>query len=169
MHVLVFGSTGQVARALRRVAWPKGFQLAFLDRQGADLPRPELLGGIVREARPDAVVVAAAYTQVDTAESEEALAHTVNALAPAAVAAASAALSIPVVHISTDYVFDGEKNGAYRESDPVAPTGAYGRTKLAGEVAVRGANSNHLILRTGWVYDATGTNFLRTMLRLART
>lgn len=169
MHVLVFGATGQVARALRRAKWPEGTRLTSLDRKAADLARPSTLAAIVQEQRPNAVVVAAAYTQVDKAESEEPLAHIINAVAPGEIAKAAAALTIPVVHISTDYVFDGEKAGFYLESDPVAPIGAYGRTKLAGEVAVRSVNANHLILRTSWVYDAAGTNFLRTMLGLAET
>ena len=169
MRVLVFGSTGQVARALARTKWPKETRLTALDRTAADFSRPQHLGRIVRERGPDAVVIAAAYTQVDKAECEEALANTINAVAPGEIAAATAALSIPVVHISTDYVFDGEKDVSYKETDPVGPIGAYGRTKLAGEIAVREANPKHLILRTSWVYDAAGANFLRTMLRLAES
>ena len=115
------------------------------------------------------MIVAAAYTAVDTAESDEELATRVNAAAPGAIARAAAALSVPVVHLSTDYVFDGEKDGFYDEDDPAAPINAYGRSKLAGEVAVRAANPRHLILRTSWVYSASGANFLRTMLRLAET
>jgi dTDP-4-dehydrorhamnose reductase len=167
MRVLVFGRTGQVARALARTKWPDGTELTALDRQAADLSHPAALPGIVREHRPNAVIIAAAYTQVDKAESEETLAMTINAEAPEAIARASAALSIPVVHISTDYVFDGEKDGCYDEADPVGPASAYGRSKLAGEIAVRQANPRHLILRTSWVYDAAGANFVRTMLRLA--
>jgi dTDP-4-dehydrorhamnose reductase len=169
MQVLVFGRTGQVARALARITWPQGVQLTFLDRQAADLSRPGELPAIVRQHRTNAVIIAAAYTAVDKAESEEALATIVNAEAPATIGRAAAALSIPVVHISTDYVFDGEKDGFYVEADPVGPIGAYGRSKLAGEVSVREANPRHLILRTSWVYDAAGSNFLRTMLRLAET
>jgi len=169
MRVLVFGASGQVARALRAARWPDGTVLVSLDRETADFARPSALGAIVREQRPNAIVIAAAYTQVDKAEIEEPLAHTVNSVAPGEIAKAASALAIPVIHLSTDYVFDGEKPGSYVESDPVAPIGAYGRTKLAGEVAVRDANTNHLILRTSWVYDAFGTNFLRTMLRLAES
>jgi len=169
MQVLVFGATGQVARALRRVRWPGGTSFTSLDREAADFSRPWTLGPIVSERHPDAVIIAAAYTQVDKAESEESLAHTVNAVAPGEIAKATAALAIPLIHLSTDYVFDGEKLGPYVEADPVAPIGAYGRTKLSGEVAVRGANPRHLILRTSWVYDSAGANFLRTMLRLAES
>ena len=169
MRVLVFGSTGQVARALAHAKWPKETSFIALGRDAADFSRPETLGGVVREHAPDAVVIAAGYTQVDKAESEEALATTVNAVAPGEIARAASALAIPVVHISSDYVFDGEKDGFYVESDPVGPIGTYGRTKLAGEIAVREANPKHLILRTSWVYDAAGTNFLRSMLRLAES
>jgi dTDP-4-dehydrorhamnose reductase len=169
MRVLVFGSTGQVARALTRTNWPKETSLIALDREAADFSRPGRLGEIVRHHRPDAVIIAAAYTQVDKAESEETLADTVNAIAPGEIASAAAALGVPVVHISSDYVFDGEKDGFYVESDPVGPISAYGRSKLAGEVAVRDANPRHLILRTSWVYAAEGTNFLRSMLRLAES
>ena len=167
MRVLVFGSTGQVGRALAHTVWPAGCALTFLDRKAADFSQPFALGEVIECHRPDAVVIAAAYTHVDKAESEEALATTINATAPGAIAEACAGLSIPVVHLSTDYVFDGEKAGPYDENDPVAPIGAYGRSKLAGEVAVRQANPRHLVLRTSWVYDSAGTNFLLTMLRLA--
>jgi dTDP-4-dehydrorhamnose reductase len=121
MRVLVFGSSGQLARELRRAAWPKGSLLTFLDRAAADLSKPATLGPLVRENQPDAVIVAAAYTAVDKAESEEALATIINGEAPGAIAAAAAELSAPVVHVSTDYVFDGAKETAYVEDDPVAP------------------------------------------------
>jgi dTDP-4-dehydrorhamnose reductase len=167
-RVLVFGETGQVARALAEAPWTEGTRLTFLDRKAADLSTPGELGAIVQGHAPDAVIIAAAYTDVDGAEREEALATTVNGDAPAAIARTAAALAIPVVHISTDYVFDGKKSGYYFEDDPVAPLNAYGRSKLAGEAAVRAANPRHLIFRTSWVYSAGGRNFLRTMLRLAK-
>jgi len=167
MHILVFGSTGQVGQAFARLRWPNDTRLTALDRQAADLSRPDTLGAIVKSHAPDAVIIAAAYTAVDAAESNEALATTINAAAPGAIARAAAELSVPVLLFSTDYVFDGEKAQAYVETDPVAPINAYGRSKLAGEIAVRAENPRHLILRTSWVYSATGTNFLRTMLRLA--
>jgi len=165
MRVLVFGSTGQVAHALSCVAWPKETALTFLDRAAADLAKPETLGAIVDTHAPDAVVVAAAYTKVDAAESDEAMARIVNVDGPAAIAEATAALSVPIVYLSTDYVFDGRKDGFYGEDDKVNPVSAYGRTKAAGEAEVRAANPRHLILRTSWVYSAHGANFLRTMLR----
>ncbi|HEX9906307.1 MAG TPA: dTDP-4-dehydrorhamnose reductase [Propylenella sp.] len=166
-RVLVFGSSGQVARELAGTVWTKGTVLTFLDRNAADFSVPDRLGATVRRLEPDAVIVAAAYTAVDRAEDDEAAATIVNADAPAAIARAAAALSIPVIHFSTDYVFDGLKGSAYEETDAVGPINAYGRSKLAGEIAVRHANSRHLILRTSWLYSAEGANFLRTMLRLA--
>ncbi len=169
MQVLVFGSTGQVARELARVAWESGTTLTFLSREAADLSRPATLPPLVEAHRPDIVIIAAAYTAVDQAEDDEAIATMINADAPAAIAAAAASLSIPVVHLSTDYVFDGGKDGCYAETDAPAPINAYGRSKLAGEISVRTANPKHLILRTSWLYSAHGTNFLRTMLRLAST
>lgn len=167
MRVLVFGKTGQVGRALAQTAWPEGIQLTSLDRQAADFSRPDALGAVVRKHRPNVVLIAAAYTNVDDAEENEALATAVNATAPGIIASEAAALSAPVVYFSTDYVFNGEKPEPYKETDPTAPVGAYGRSKLAGEIAVRAANPRHLILRTSWVYSATGTNFLHAMLRQA--
>jgi dTDP-4-dehydrorhamnose reductase len=169
MRLLVFGTTGQLGRELARAAWPKDTALAFLDRQAADLARPSTLPDIVREHRPDLVVIAAAYTAVDRAESEPDLAMTVNGEAPGTIAAGAAAIGVPVVHVSTDYVFDGSKPTPYTEDDPVAPLGAYGRSKEAGERAVRAANPRHVILRTAWVYSPFGANFVRTMLRLAES
>jgi dTDP-4-dehydrorhamnose reductase len=167
--VLVFGSTGQVARELARADWAAGTELVFLDRAAADLAKPERLGAVVASHAPDAIVVAAAYTAVDKAESEEDLAVAVNARGPATIAAAAAELDCPVVHLSTDYVFDGAKPSPYEEEDATGPLNAYGRSKLAGEEAVRAANPRHFILRTSWVYSAHGANFVRTMLRLAAT
>jgi dTDP-4-dehydrorhamnose reductase len=169
MHVLIFGSTGQLARELARAEWAAGAVLTFLGRDAADLSLPGTLGPLVEAHRPDIVIIAAAYTAVDKAEDDEALATTINAEAPAAIAEAASACSIPVVHLSTDYVFDGGKDGCYAETDTAAPINAYGRSKLAGEVAVAGANPKHLILRTSWIYSAHGVNFLRTTLRLAAT
>ena len=166
---LIFGSTGQLGRALGRAEWGRGTELVFLDRAAADFSAPEGLAAIVRERQPDAVIVAAAYTAVDRAEGEEGLATRINAQAPGVIAAAAAERNIPIVAFSTDYVFDGTKSGRYVETDAVHPLSAYGRSKLAGEQSVRAANPRHAIFRTSWVYSPDGTNFLRTMLRLAST
>jgi dTDP-4-dehydrorhamnose reductase len=166
-RVLVFGSTGQLARELARSEWPAGLEAVFLDRGAADLTRPKGLPASVEAQRPELVVIAAAYTNVDGAEDDEETATLVNAVSPGVIAGAAAELGVPVVLFSTDYVFDGKKCSPYVESDAVNPIGAYGRSKLAGEGMVRAANPRHLILRTSWLYSVFGRNFLRTMLRLA--
>jgi len=168
-RVLVFGSTGQLARCLQRADWPRDTVPVFLAREAADFSRPDGLPDIVRREKPQLMIIAAAHTDVDGAESDEATAMIVNAAAPAAIARAAAELDAPVIFLSTDYVFDGRKEGAYAEGDATNPINAYGRSKLAGEAAVRAANSRHLILRTSWLYSRYGKNFLRTMLRLAET
>lgn len=165
MTLLVFGRTGQVATALQACA-PEA---AFLSRAEADLADPAACAAAIRAHRPEAVINAAAYTAVDRAEEEEALATTINGTAPGAMAEACAELGIPFVHVSTDYVFDGGGDTPWRPDDPVAPLGAYGRSKLAGEEAVRTAGGAHVILRTSWVFSAHGANFLKTMLRLSET
>jgi dTDP-4-dehydrorhamnose reductase len=168
-RVLVIGRTGQLARELARAAWPKGWTAEFADRTIIDLTLPQRAAEAVAEISPDMVINAAAYTAVDKAESEPELALAVNAEAPAAIAGTCARLHIPFVTFSTDYVFDGSKTGPYSEDDPVAPLGAYGRSKEQGERLVRAAHDWHLILRTSWVFSASGANFVRTMLRLAET
>ena len=160
--VLVFGKTGQVARALAALAG----DAVFLDRAAADLSDPAACHAAILAHRPDVVINAAAWTAVDKAEAEEAAATVVNGAAPAAMAMACAALDIPFVHISTDYVFDGMGETAFQPDDPTMPLGAYGRSKLAGEVGVRAAGGTHVILRTSWVFSGQGANFLTTMLRL---
>ncbi len=165
MTLLVFGRTGQVATELRARA-PGA---TYLGRAEADLADPAACAAAIRAARPEAVINAAAYTGVDKAETEEDLAMRVNGAAPGAMAEACAELGIPLVHISTDYVFDGSGTAPWRPEDPTGPLGAYGRTKLAGEDAVRGAGGVHAILRTSWVFSAHGANFLKTMLRLSET
>ncbi|WP_292090156.1 NAD(P)-dependent oxidoreductase, partial [Mesorhizobium sp.] len=136
-------------------------------RPALDLARPETVFAALAEARPDIVVSAAAYTNVDQAEDEKELAFAVNATGAGKVAEAAAGLGVPVIHLSTDYVFDGAKDSAYVETDATAPLGVYGASKLAGEKAVAAANPRHLILRTAWVYSPFGRNFVKTMLRLA--
>jgi dTDP-4-dehydrorhamnose reductase len=161
MSVLVFGRTGQVATELARQA-----EVVMLGRAEADLTDPEACAAAIRTHRPKAVINAAAYTAVDRAETEEDLATRVNGAAPAAMARACAALGIPFVHISTDYVFDGAGDIPWRPDAPTAPLGAYGRSKLAGEEGVRDAGGVHAILRTSWVVSAHGANFVKTMLRV---
>jgi dTDP-4-dehydrorhamnose reductase len=165
MKVLVFGRTGQVACALRRIL-PNA---VFADRSMADLSEPAACTALIAAQRPDAVINAAAYTAVDRAETEEALATAINGDAPAAMARACADLDIPFVHLSTDYVFDGQGAALWQPADPVAPLGAYGRSKLAGEQGVLAAGGRHVVLRTSWVFSANGGNFVKTMLRLSDT
>ena len=166
MKGLVFGKTGQVGRSLSgslkslETAW-------FLDRERADLSRPETVRTAIETLEPDVVINTAAYTAVDQAESEPELARVVNADAPAAMARACAGIGAWLVHYSTDYVFDGTAAEPYGEDDPVSPLNVYGRTKLAGEEAIREIHDRHLIFRTSWVYSNHGRNFLNTMLRLA--
>jgi dTDP-4-dehydrorhamnose reductase len=165
--LLVTGANGQVGWELQRALAPLGSVVA-LGRHDADLTDVPRLRDLVRELRPAAIVNAAAYTGVDQAETERELAHAVNGRAPGVLAEEAARLGALIVHYSTDYVFDGAKRAPYREDDPVAPLGAYGETKLAGERAVAAVGGAHLVLRTSWVYGTRGRNFLRTMRRLAR-
>lgn len=165
MKLLVTGANGQVGWELARSLMPLGEVIA-LDRSRCDLSRPETLAAVIEALAPDVIVNAAAYTAVDKAESEETLATTINATSPGELARAAKAAGALLVHYSTDYVFDGTKAAPYTEDDPVAPINAYGRSKLAGEVAIRESGCDHLILRTTWVFAARGGNFVRTMLRL---
>ncbi len=164
MSILVFGRSGQVATELQRQR-----QVRALGREAADLSDPAACAAAIRAHAPQAVINAAAFTAVDRAETEEPLAHVVNAAAPGAMARACADLGIPFLHVSTDYVFDGVGSAAHAPDDQTAPQNAYGRTKLAGEMAVRAAGGCHVILRTSWVFSAHGNNFVKTMLRLSQT
>jgi dTDP-4-dehydrorhamnose reductase len=166
-RVLVLGAGGQVGRELCRYAWPTGTSLIALDRSRLDITRREAIAAAFSEARPEIVVNAAAFTAVDRAESEAEAAWTVNRDGPAHIAAACHAAGIPLIHLSTDYVFDGKTSRPYREDDPVNPLGVYGASKEGGERAVREALREHIILRTAWVYSPHGHNFVKTMLRLA--
>lgn len=165
--MLVFGQTGQVATELAR-RMPGDMQATFLSRDKADLSRPETCAAAVLAGDWDAVINAAAWTAVDRAEAEEDAALTANARAPEAMARAAEARRIPFLHLSTDYVFDGAGTAPFAPGHPTGPLGAYGRTKLAGEEAVRAAGGSALILRTSWVVSAHGANFVKTMLRLGR-
>ncbi len=164
MTVLVFGKTGQVATELQAQA-----DVLALGRAEVDLTDPAACAAAIATHRPRVVINAAAYTAVDRAEEHEATAALVNGAAPGAMARACAELGIPLVHISTDYVFDGAGEDAFTPGHPTGPLGAYGRTKLAGEDAIRASGATHAILRTSWVFSAHGANFVKTMLRLSET
>ena len=166
MTVLQFGETGQVARELLRQAGAGAHILSF-GRGRADFTDPDAAAAIVRAATPcDAVINAVAYTAVDRAETEQAIAMAVNGEAVGRLAQACAGRGVPLIHLSTDYVFNGQSAVPYREDDPLDPVNAYGRSKLAGENLIREVLPQHVILRTSWVYSPFGANFLKTMLRL---
>jgi len=175
VNVLLFGGNGQVGQALLRTLAPLG-TLVATTRSGAlpdgspcevaDFDDPASLPGLLDRIGPDVVVNAAAYTAVDRAEGDPDAAWRANAEAPDVIARWCAAAGVPLLHYSTDYVFDGTAMRPYREDDPTAPLGVYGASKLAGEQAIRAAGGRHLIFRTAWVYAAHGANFLRTMLRV---
>lgn len=165
--ILLTGKNGQVGWELQRTLAPLG-QVIALDSVALDLADADAVRRKVREIQPHIIVNPAAYTAVDKAESELALAMSINGVAPGIFAEEAKKLNALFVHYSTDYIFDGSKVGAYVEEDMPNPLGVYGKTKLAGEQAIRAVGGNHLILRTSWVYGARGKNFLLTMLRLAR-
>jgi dTDP-4-dehydrorhamnose reductase len=167
LRILLTGKNGQVGSALLATLPALGDVVA-LDRAQLDLGDPDSIRSAVRNARPQVIVNAAAYTAVDRAENEEALALRVNRDGPAVLAEEAKRTGALLVHFSTDYVFDGEKAGAYVEGDAPNPLNAYGRSKLAGERAVEGSGCRYLVFRTSWIYAATGRNFYLTMLRLAR-
>ncbi|MDE2006136.1 MAG: dTDP-4-dehydrorhamnose reductase [Rhodospirillales bacterium] len=168
MTVLVTGGTGQLAQALGAAAPGRGIAVRVVGRPAFDFDRPDSLAEAVAAANPSLVVNAAAYTAVDAAETDAAAAFRANRDGPAAIAAWCRAAGVPLIHVSTDYVFDGSKGAPYREDDPVAPLGVYGASKLAGEQAVLTSGARAIVLRTSWVYSHTGRNFVRTMLGAAR-
>jgi len=165
--ILVFGSGGQLGQEILLAARSRAIPVTGVTRAEADVADAAAVEAALTAARPNLVVNAGAYTKVDKAETDEAEAFRANATGPGILGRACAAAGVPLVHVSTDYVFDGSQPGAYRESDPIAPLGVYGRSKAAGEAALREACDRHLILRTSWVYGIHGANFLKTMLRLA--
>ena len=167
--ILVIGRRGQLASSLAERAAVKGLPLRFAARPEADLARPGTLRRAVAESGARIVINAAAYTAVDRAEDEPDAARALNAIAPAVLAEAAREAGARLIHVSTDYVFDGSGNRPWTESDPTAPMSVYGRTKLEGELAVRAALPDHLILRTAWVYSPFGRNFVKTMLALAES
>jgi dTDP-4-dehydrorhamnose reductase len=167
--VLVAGASGQVARSLIDTAPSDAADVVALGRPQLDLTDPGSIDAAVRAAAPDLIINAAAYTAVDQAETDEAAAQAINARGAGQLSGAAASVGAPILHLSTDYVFAGDKPAPYDETDAVGPTGAYGRSKLAGEQAVAASNPRHVILRTAWVYSPFGKNFVKTMLRLAET
>lgn len=166
--VLITGGSGQVGCALL-ASLPQGIEAVAPSRSALDLSRPETLEQAVRAIAPDAILHAGAYTAVDKAEDEPSLCWTVNAEATAALARAAAALDIPLLYVSTDYVFSGASGRPYREDDPVLPLSVYGRSKLAGELAVQSLCPKGIILRTSWVFSSEGVNFPLRMLELGRS
>jgi dTDP-4-dehydrorhamnose reductase len=167
-RILLTGKNGQVGSELAGLL-PSVGELTAVGRSELDLAKPHDIRRVIAESRPNLIINAAAYTAVDQAEREEPLARAINADAPAVIAEEAKKIGALVIHYSTDYVFDGAKRTPYTESDPTNPLSAYGRTKLAGEEAIRASGVAHLILRTAWVYSTSGKNFLLTILRLAST
>jgi dTDP-4-dehydrorhamnose reductase len=168
MRLYVIGGQGQVARSLREAAaGDSSIVFGCAERPDVDLLRPASIAKALADFRPDIVVNPAAYTAVDKAESEPEQAFALNRDGAAIVASAAASHGAPLIHLSTDYVFDGSKDAPYVESDPTNPQSIYGQSKRDGELAVATANPRHIVLRTSWVYAPFGTNFVRTMLRLA--
>ncbi|MFD0982117.1 dTDP-4-dehydrorhamnose reductase [Tropicimonas aquimaris] len=169
MKLLVFGRSGQVGLALRRAAASAGVEMVALGRAEADLAEPGACARAIKRSDADVVINAAAYTAVDRAEDEPELAGRVNAQAAGEIAHAAAERGLPLLHLSTDYVFDGNGAQPWRPVDTPSPVNAYGRSKLDGEAAIADVGGTHVILRTSWVFSAHGTNFVRTMLRLAES
>jgi dTDP-4-dehydrorhamnose reductase len=166
-RILITGGTGQVGGSLGKLSWPEGTELVLPSRSELDLSNADQISSYVRAGGFDAIISSGAYTAVDKAEDDLLTAFKVNGLAPAAFAEAAKELDIPLVHISTDYVFDGGKTGRYVETDPIDPQGVYGASKAAGELAIQSSGCRHVILRTAWVFSAIGANFVKTMIRLA--
>lgn len=167
MKILVTGARGQVGSALCRLGAQAPFDIIGMGSQDLDIGDEAAIKAVMAHIRPDVLINAAAYTAVDKAEQEREQAYRTNAEGPGYLARAAAIADIPLLHFSTDYVFDGSKVSAYVETDPVSPLGVYGASKLAGELAIQKGHSKYLILRTSWVFGVEGQNFPKTMLRLA--
>ncbi|WP_217475132.1 dTDP-4-dehydrorhamnose reductase [Stutzerimonas stutzeri] len=168
MRILVCGASGQVGHELVDRAGAYGLEALGMTRENLDITDGAQINRLIEQLEPGMIINAAAYTHVDNAETHREQAYAVNRDGAARLAEAARQAAIPLLHISTDYVFSGEARTPYRESDEVAPTGVYGASKLAGEGAIQAALDQHLILRTSWVYGAHGHNFVKTMLRLGR-
>ena len=166
MKILVTGKNGQVGHELMRSLAPLG-QVVGVDVKECDLAQSAAIEALLERVRPDIIINPAAYTEVDKAESQPTIAHAVNAQAPKLLARYAARHNIPIIHFSTDYVFDGKKEGAYVEDDEANPKSVYGKTKWLGEDSVRKLAAKHIIIRTSWVFGSHGVNFLKTMLKLA--
>ncbi|MDP1841709.1 MAG: dTDP-4-dehydrorhamnose reductase [Reyranella sp.] len=169
MKLLVLGAQGQLGQELAALCAVRGIATTLMTRRQCDLANPGQIRAAIEGSSPSIIVNAAAYTKVDQAEKEAGLAQLANCDGPAMLAQASADAGIPLIHVSTDYVFDGSKPSAYVETDPVMPLGVYGLSKEAGERAIRSIQDRHIIVRTAWVYGVYGRNFLKTMLDLAAT
>ena len=165
--ILVTGGSGQVGSSLSAIKWPDTIQAVFPPRSALNLAEADNVANFIHKGGFSAIINAGAYTAVDKAESDLLNAFKVNALGPAAIAKAAKELDIPLVHISTDYVFNGCKEGRYLETDAIDPQSVYGASKAAGELAIQSSGCRHVILRTSWVFSETGHNFVKTMLRLA--
>ncbi len=163
--ILLTGINGQVGHALQSQL--TGFDCVGMSRQQLDLTNVQMIRRVIQEIKPDIIINPAAYTAVDKAESEPELAYAINATAPGVIAEEAKKLGAALIHFSTDYVYDGSQSTPYEETDQVNPISIYGKTKLAGEDAIRAVGIPHLILRTSWVYGAYGKNFLKTIVRLA--
>ena len=168
MKVMIIGSEGQLGWELCRRGASHGFDIIPLDIPGFDITNPAAVKAAVNQPSISLVVNASAYTAVDKAESEPERAFAINRDGPALLASSCAEAGIPLIHISTDYVFDGSKKGPYLETDPVSPLGVYGRSKAAGEAEIRKVLKEHIIIRTAWLYGIHGNNFVKTMLRLGK-
>ncbi len=168
MRLLVTGAKGQVGSEIVKLGQNKKCEIVGLSRASLDITNKDAVSNSIKKYKPDLVINAAAYTSVDHAETEQDLAFSINRDGAGIVATACAKAKIPVVYISTDYVFDGTKETSYCETDPVNPLGVYGRSKEEGERAVRQANDRHIVLRTSWVFGETGHNFVKSILRLAK-
>lgn len=164
--IMITGAHGQVGFCLTQKAQANGWDVLALDKNKLDITEQEAVNTLVKEYQPDVIINAAAHTAVDRAETEIDASYAINCDGPKYLAEAAASVGSAILHISTDYVFAGDKNGVYTESDPVSPQGVYGVSKLAGEEAVIAANPKHIILRTAWVFGEHGNNFVKIMLRL---